>query len=59
MRNSQPYHHGACRRRGGGQPAAISWVSWMYTDTPPVSAAFQVAFGGALAFAMGILIGGS
>jgi hypothetical protein len=39
--------------------AAISWVRWKYMDTPPVSAAFQVAFGGALVFATGILIGSS
>jgi rubrerythrin len=37
----------------------ISWVRWKYMDTPPVSAAFQVAFGGALVFAAGILIGSS
>ena len=39
--------------------AAISWVRWKYMDTPPISAAFQVAFGGALVFATGILIGSS
>jgi erythrin-vacuolar iron transport family protein len=39
--------------------AVISWVRWRYMDTPPVSAAFQVAFGGALVFATGILIGSS
>lgn len=39
--------------------AVISWVRWKYMDTPPVSAAFQVAFGGALVFATGILIGNS
>jgi rubrerythrin len=37
----------------------ISWVRWKYMDTPPVSAAMQVAFGGALVFACGILIGSS
>jgi hypothetical protein len=37
----------------------ISWVRWKYMDTPPISAAFQVAFGGALVFAAGILIGSS
>ena len=37
--------------------ATISWVRWKYMDTPPISAAFQVAFGGALVFAAGILIG--
>ena len=39
--------------------AVISWVRWKYMDTPPLSAAFQVAFGGALVFACGILIGSS
>ena len=39
--------------------AVISWIRWRYMDTPPVSAAFQVAFGGALVFATGILIGSS
>jgi rubrerythrin len=39
--------------------AVISWVRWKYMDTPPFSAAFQVAFGGALVFATGILIGSS
>jgi VIT1/CCC1 family predicted Fe2+/Mn2+ transporter len=37
----------------------ISWIRWKYMDTPPVSAAFQVMFGGALVFATGILIGSS
>ncbi|MSP01961.1 MAG: rubrerythrin [Acetobacteraceae bacterium] len=37
--------------------AVISWVRWKYMDTPPVSAALQVAFGGALVFATGVLIG--
>lgn len=39
--------------------AVISWIRWKYMDTPPFSAAFQVAFGGALVFATGILIGSS
>ena len=39
--------------------AVISWVRWKYMDTPPVSATMQVAFGGALVFACGILIGSS
>ncbi|HTW70291.1 MAG TPA: ferritin family protein [Acetobacteraceae bacterium] len=39
--------------------AVISWVRWKYMDTPPMSAALQVAFGGALVFACGILIGSS
>ena len=37
--------------------AVISWVRWKWMDTPPVSAALQVAFGGALVFATGVLIG--
>ena len=37
----------------------ISWVRWKYMDTPPLSAALQVAFGGALVFAVGITIGSS
>ena len=37
--------------------AVISWVRWKYMDTPPISAAMQVGFGGALVFATGILIG--
>jgi rubrerythrin len=39
--------------------AIISWIRWKYMDTPPFSAAMQVAFGGALVFATGILIGSS
>ena len=39
--------------------AVISWIRWKYMDTPPVSAALQVAFGGALVFGVGILIGNS
>ena len=39
--------------------AIISWIRWKYMDTPPVSATLQVAFGGALVFAVGILIGSS
>ena len=39
--------------------AAISWIRWKYMDTPPLSAAMQVGFGGALVFATGILIGAS
>jgi rubrerythrin len=39
--------------------AAISWVRWKYMETPPLAAAFQVAFGGALVFTAGILIGSS
>jgi rubrerythrin len=39
--------------------AVISWVRWKYMDTPPLAATLQVAFGGALVFAVGILIGSS
>ncbi len=35
----------------------ITWIRWKFMDTPPVSAAMQVGFGGALVFATGILIG--
>ncbi|HEY1932709.1 MAG TPA: ferritin family protein [Acetobacteraceae bacterium] len=37
----------------------ISWVRWKYMDTPVIPATMQVAFGGALVFAVGILIGSS
>jgi rubrerythrin len=37
--------------------AAISWVRWRFMDTSPLRATVQVAFGGALVFAMGVLIG--
>jgi erythrin-vacuolar iron transport family protein len=39
--------------------AVISWIRWKYMDTPPIYATLQVAFGGALVFATGILIGSS
>jgi len=39
--------------------AIITWIRQHFMDTPPVSAAVQVAFGGALVFATGILIGSS
>lgn len=39
--------------------AVITWVRQHFMDTPPLSAAIQVAFGGALVFATGILIGTS
>ena len=39
--------------------AIITWVRHRFMDTPPVSAAIQVALGGALVFATGILIGNS
>src|ERR1700688_182138 len=37
--------------------AAITWVRHRFMDTPPLSAAMQVALGGALVFITGILIG--
>jgi erythrin-vacuolar iron transport family protein len=39
--------------------AAISWIRTYYMDTPFLQAAFQVVVGGALVFAVGILIGSS
>ncbi len=39
--------------------AVISWIRWKYMDTPPLAATLQVAFGGALVFGVGILIGSS
>jgi rubrerythrin len=39
--------------------AAISWIRYRYMDTPFFSATLQVAFGGALVFAAGVLIGNS
>jgi len=39
--------------------AAISWIRTHYMDTPFLQAAFQVVVGGALVFAVGILIGSS
>ncbi len=39
--------------------AVITWIRWKYMDTPPLSAAMQVGFGGVLVFATGILIGNS
>jgi len=38
---------------------AITWIRQRYMDTPIVSAAMQVALGGALVFATGVLIGSS
>ena len=35
----------------------ISWIRWRFMDTPPFAATVQVAFGGALVFATGVLIG--
>jgi rubrerythrin len=37
--------------------AIISWVRWRFMDTSPVRATLQVALGGALVFATGIIIG--
>ena len=37
----------------------ITWIRWKFMDTPPLSAALQIGFGGALVFATGILIGAS
>jgi erythrin-vacuolar iron transport family protein len=36
---------------------AISWIRYKYMDTPFLRAAFQIAAGGFLVFATGILIG--
>lgn len=37
--------------------AVISWIRWRYMDTSPIRATLQVALGGALVFATGVLIG--
>lgn len=37
--------------------ALISWIRWRYQDTPFLSAAIQILFGGGLVFAAGVLIG--
>ncbi len=37
----------------------ITWIRHRYMDTPTLSAAMQVALGGALVFATGVLIGNS
>jgi rubrerythrin len=37
--------------------SVISWIRWRYMDTSPVRATLQVALGGALVFATGVLIG--
>ncbi|WP_419731065.1 iron exporter MbfA [Lichenicola sp.] len=39
--------------------AIISWIRWRYQDTPFLSAAIQIMFGGGLVFAAGVLIGSS
>ncbi|WP_298224216.1 iron exporter MbfA [Acidocella sp.] len=36
---------------------AISWIRWRFMDTSPIRATLQVALGGALVFATGVLIG--
>ena len=35
----------------------ISWIRWRYMDTSPIRATLQVALGGALVFATGVIIG--
>ncbi|MDE8348421.1 MAG: ferritin family protein [Acidocella sp.] len=35
----------------------ISWIRWKYMDTSPIRATLQVALGGALVFATGVIIG--
>jgi rubrerythrin len=35
----------------------ISWIRWRFMDTSPIRATLQVALGGALVFATGILVG--
>ncbi|NNM57093.1 iron exporter MbfA [Acidocella sp.] len=37
--------------------ALISWIRWKFMDTSPIRATLQVALGGALVFATGVLIG--
>jgi rubrerythrin len=37
--------------------AAISWIRWKFMDTSPIRATLQVALGGALVFATGVIIG--
>jgi rubrerythrin len=37
--------------------AVISWIRWRFMDTSPLRATLQVALGGALVFATGVLIG--
>jgi hypothetical protein len=39
--------------------SVITWVRHRYMDTPVISAATQVALGGALVFGTGLLIGSS
>ncbi|WP_298281444.1 iron exporter MbfA [Acidocella sp.] len=37
--------------------SVISWIRWRFMDTSPLRATIQVAFGGVLVFATGVLIG--
>ena len=37
--------------------SVISWIRWRFMDTSPIRATLQVALGGALVFATGVLIG--
>jgi rubrerythrin len=37
--------------------SVISWIRWKYMDTSPIRATLQVALGGALVFATGVIIG--
>ena len=37
--------------------AAISWIRWRFMETSPIRATLQVALGGVLVFATGVLIG--
>jgi rubrerythrin len=39
--------------------SVISWIRWRFMDTSPIRATLQVALGGALVFATGVLIGTS
>ena len=36
---------------------AIAWIRWRYMETPFLRASLQIVLGGALVFAVGILIG--
>lgn len=42
-----------------GELLTISWVRWKFMETSLISAVLQVALGGALVFATGVLIGNS
>ena len=39
--------------------AAITWIRWKYMDSPPLSAALQIFFGGLVVFGVGVAIGSS